>query len=44
INMLLWIAFDLSYGAYTTVLSDFVTVISTLIGMYRFDFKKVKKN
>lgn len=44
INMLLWIAFDLSYGAYTTVLSDFVTVISTLIGMYRFDFKKNKKN
>ena len=40
VNMLLWVVFDLSYGAYTTVLSDFVTVVSTLIGMYRFDFKK----
>ncbi len=40
INMLLWVAFDLSYGAYTTVISDLVTVVSTLIGMYRFDYKK----
>ena len=44
VNMLLWVVFDLSYGAYTTVLSDFVTVISTLVGMYRFDYKKIKKD
>lgn len=44
INILLWVAFDLVYGAYTTVISDFITVISTVVGIYRFDFRKSKEN
>lgn len=44
VNIVLWVAFDLAYGAYTTVISDFITVVSTLIGIYRFDYKKVKEN
>ena len=43
INIILWIIYDVVCLAYTAALSDLLTAISTLIGMYRLDYKKAKK-
>lgn len=40
INIILWIIYDIVCLAYTAALSDLLTTISTLIGMYRLDYKK----
>lgn len=40
VNIILWICYDLVCMAYTAAISDTFMAISTLIGMYRFDFKK----
>ena len=43
LNVLLWIFYGIICKAYTAALSDLITTISTLIGIYRFDIKKYKK-
>lgn len=43
LNMVLWILYDIVCQAYTAAISDFLTIISTIIGMYRFDYKKSKE-
>lgn len=40
INIMLWLIYDLYFMAYVAAISDILVVASTLIGMYRFDFKK----
>lgn len=40
INIILWIIYDIVCQAYTAAISDSIMTISTLIGMYRFDYKK----
>lgn len=40
INIVLWLIYDLFFMAYVAAISDILVVASTLIGMYRFDFKK----
>lgn len=42
LNIILWIIYDIVCMAYTAAISDLLMTISTLIGMYRFDFKKDK--
>lgn len=39
INIVLWLIYDLCFMAYVAAISDILVVVSTLIGMYRFDFK-----
>lgn len=41
-NILLWIIYDIVCQAYTAAISDSLMTISTIIGMYRFDFKRNK--
>lgn len=43
INAISWLVYDFAAMAYTAGISDMVILISTLIGMYRFDFKKEKR-
>ncbi len=40
INILLWIVYDIISKAYTAAISDISMTISTLIGMYRYDYRK----
>lgn len=40
INIILWIIYDVVCQAYTAAISDLLMTISTLVGMYRFDYKK----
>ncbi len=40
INIILWILYDIVCQAYTAAISDSIMTISTIIGMYRFDYKK----
>ena len=42
VNILLWIIYDIVCQAYTAAISDLLMTISTIIGMYRFDFKRNK--
>lgn len=41
-NIILWIIYDIVYQAYTAAISDSFMTISTIIGIYRFDYKKTK--
>lgn len=43
VNIVLWIIYDIVCQAYTAGISDSLMIISTFIGMYRFDYKKVYK-
>lgn len=43
LNVLLWISYGVICRAYTAAISDLITTISTLIGIYRFDIRG-KKN
>lgn len=43
INIILWVIYDLVYFAYTAAISDVITTISTIIGIYRFDYKHDKR-
>lgn len=43
INIILWILYDIVCQAYTAAISDFLMTISTIIGMYRFDYKIKEK-
>lgn len=43
VNIILWIIYDIVCQAYTAAISDSLMTISTLIGMYRFDYKKIKQ-
>ncbi len=43
INIILWILYDIVCQAYTAAISDSLMTISTIIGMYRFDYKKLKE-
>jgi hypothetical protein len=40
LSLILWIIYDILCQAYTTAISDSLMAISTIIGMYRFDYKK----
>ena len=37
-----WLAYNLASGAYGSSIGDVMTIISILIAMFRYDFKKVK--
>lgn len=43
VNILLWIFYDIVCKAYTAAISDLFMTISTLIGMYRLDYRKNDK-
>lgn len=44
INITLWIIYDLLCKAYTAGISDFITSVSTVIAIYRYDYKsKIKE-
>ena len=43
INIILWIVYDIVCQAYTAAISDSLMTISTIIGMYRFDYKRSKE-
>ncbi|GHW02767.1 hypothetical protein AGMMS50249_5530 [candidate division SR1 bacterium] len=43
INIILWIFYDISVGAYTAIISDVFLVTSTLIAIIRYDIKKKVK-
>lgn len=40
INIILWIIYDFVSCAYTAGIADILTLVSTLIGIYRYDYKK----
>lgn len=40
INMSLWVVYDFISAAYTNVISDSITLVSDLVGIYRFDICK----
>ena len=42
VNIVLWIIYDIVCQAYTAAISDLLMTISTIVGMYRFDYKKIK--
>lgn len=42
VNIILWIIYDIACQAYTAAISDSLMTISTIIGIYRFDYKEVK--
>lgn len=44
VNIVLWIIYDIVCQAYTAAISDSLMTISTLVGMYRLDYKKSNKN
>lgn len=43
INIVIWVFYDIICRAYTAAISDSITTISTLIGIYRFDIKKADR-
>ena len=43
INIIIWVLYDIVCKAYTASISDSITTISTLIGIYRFDIKKADR-
>ena len=43
ILMILWIIYDFIYRSYVAGINDIFILISTMIGIYRFDIKKGKK-
>ena len=40
VNILCWISYGVICRAYTAAISDLITMISTIIGIYRFDIRK----
>ena len=40
VNILCWIPYGVICRAYTAAISDLITMISTIIGIYRFDIRK----
>lgn len=42
VNITLWVVYDIAIKAYIGSLSDILVVISTLVGIYRFDVLKDK--
>ena len=40
INIIIWVAYDIFCRAYPLAISDLITTVSTLIGIYRFDIKR----
>jgi hypothetical protein len=40
LNITLWVIYDIICQAYTAAISDSLMTISTIVGMYRFDYKK----
>lgn len=44
LDMIIWTIYDFIVMAYSAAIFDFSIVISTVIGMYRYDFKKIEKN
>ena len=42
VNIVLWIIYDIMYQAYNVAISDFLMTVSTIVGMYRFDYKRNK--
>ncbi len=44
INIVLWIIYDFISMAYTAGISDIFMTISTLVGIYRLDYKEAKIN
>lgn len=42
-NVVLWVIYDIIVKNYSVALFDFMMIVSTLIGMYRYDFKKEKR-
>lgn len=42
INIIIWLIYDITCKAYTTAISDTIMIISALIGIYKFDYKKEK--
>ena len=43
ILMILWIIYDIIYRSYVAAINDTFILISTMIGIYRFDIKRSKK-
>ena len=43
INSLLWVAYDISIGAYTAIITYVILITSIVIAMIRIDFKKTNK-
>ncbi len=43
LNIILWIIYDVVCQAYTAAISDLFMTISTLVGMYRLDYRKNDK-
>lgn len=43
VNIILWIIYDVICQAYTAAISDLLMTLSTLVGMYRLDYKKNDK-
>ena len=41
-NISLWIIYDFSVKSYSAGINDFLLILSTLIGIYRYDIKKEK--
>ena len=42
-NQSTWLVFDIIVKAYAFSISNILTIVSTLIAMYRYDYKKAKK-
>lgn len=42
INIIIWVLYDILCKAYALVISDLITTVSTIIGIYRFDIKTNK--
>ena len=38
----MWIIYDLFVGAYAGIITEFIILTSSIIGMYRYDIKKKK--
>ena len=43
LNQTLWLVFDLVVGAYFFAVSNVLTIVSTVVALYRFSKKRVKK-
>ena len=43
LNQVFWLTVDLKYKAYMFAISNILTLISIIISMYRYDYKKGKK-
>lgn len=43
LNLMLWITYDFITMAYTAIITDGITALSTVIGIYRYDIKKKEK-